>query len=274
MTLEDLELPREANHVTLRDIRNNGIWMQGPRNVSFIGGEITCGVCPFHSHIDDGGPPDYRPPRNILFDGVYFHDWHAATPDQHTECLQILAGDGITIRNSVFKNCATANEGRGATGNLHIGWLGNGPKPRNILIENNFFYPSGNHYAIQTNDWTNLDFRYNSIAGPVLVFGGFGDGTPVEFVANIMVLDQCEASESGTEPVAPLDYRFNVLQGGTCSPTDRKAAAGFVDPRQNLRLRPGSAAIGRGDARDHPRRDIEGERRPKGKRPDAGADEY
>ena len=113
MTLDDLELPREANDVVFRNIRNHGVWMQGPSNIAFFGGEVSCGVCPFHSHLDDGGPPDFRPPRNILFDGVSFHDWQAASAGQHTECLQILAGNGITIRNSVFRNCATANNGRG-----------------------------------------------------------------------------------------------------------------------------------------------------------------
>jgi hypothetical protein len=273
MTLGDVDLPRAAADVTFRNIRNHGFFLQGSSNISFIGGEITCGVCDYHSHIDDGGPPDFRPPRNILFDGVYFHDWQAATADQHTECLQILAGDGITIQNSVFKNCATANDGRGATANLHISWLGNGPKTRNILIENNFFYPSGNTYAIQAGDFANLDFRYNSISGPILVFGGFGDGTPVEFVGNIMRFGDCQAPHTAGGPIAPFIYRYNVLDGGTCSNTDVNAPSGFVDPNSNLHLRPAAAAVNRGDPRSYPKRDIDGGRRPKGGRPDAGADE-
>jgi hypothetical protein len=273
MTLNDLEIPREATDVTFRNIRNHGFWMQGPTNISFVGGEVSCGACSFHPHIDDGGPPDFRPPRDIVFDGVQFHDWQAAAPDQHTECLQILAGDGITIRNSVFRNCATANDGRGATANLQISWLGNGPKTRNILIENNFFYRSGNLYAIQSGDWQNLRFRFNSIAGPILIGGGWGDGTPVEVVGNILQFSGCQAARTGTGPVAPLEYRHNVLDGGTCSSTDVDAPNGFVDARTNLRLRAGAAAIGRGDPASYPMRDIDGDRRPLGGRPDAGADE-
>ncbi|HWM16746.1 MAG TPA: hypothetical protein VNP97_09175, partial [Microbacterium sp.] len=192
MTLPDLEIHRDASYVVFRNIRNRGFWIQGSSNISFIGGEVTCGRCPFHPFVIDGGAPDYPPPRNILFDGVYFHDWHAAEEGQHTECLQILGGDGITIRNSVFKNCATADGGRGATANLQISWIGRGQKTRDILIENNFFYRSGNHYAINAGDWANLDFRYNSIAGPIIVGSGWGDGTPVEFVGNVMGMGECQ----------------------------------------------------------------------------------
>jgi hypothetical protein len=273
MTLYDVELPRQANDVVFRDITNHGIWMQGASNVSFLGGQISCGVCGFHSHLDDGGPPDFRPPRNILFDRVFFHDWQAATPDQHTECLQILSGDGITIRNSVFRDCATANGGRGATANLHVSWFGSGPKTRNVLIENNFFYRSGNTYAIQTGDFANLRLRYNSIVGPILVFGGYGNGSPVELVGNVMRFSNCKASPSGSGPVAPLRYRRNVLDGGTCGGGDVNAPAGFINPRTNLHLRRNAVAINRGDRTSYPRRDIDGSRRPRGGRPDAGADE-
>ncbi len=271
MTLLDLELPREAHHVLFRSIKNHGFWMQGPANIAFIGGEVTCGVCPYHSQLQ-AGAGDNRPPRNILFDGVYFHDWQAAG-SEHTECLQIGAGDGITIRNSVFKNCATANGGRGATANLHISWFGSGPVTRNILVENNFFYRSGNTYAIQSGDYANLDFRYNSIVGPILIGGGWGDGTPVELVGNIMGFGYCQAPRTGGGPVAPFVYSYNVLQGGKCHATDQNAPGGFVDRNNNLRLRPGAAAINSGNPKSYPRRDIDGQKRPKGGRPDVGADE-
>jgi hypothetical protein len=271
MTLRDLELPREAHHVTLRKIKNNGFSIQGSSNIAFIGGEVTCGACPYHPQLQ-AGAGDNRPPRKILFDSVRFHEWHAAG-SEHTECLQIGAGDGITIRNSVFKACGTANGGRGATANLHISWFGNGPVTRNVLIENNFFYRSGNHYAIQSGDYHNVDFRYNSIVGPMIVAGGYGDGTPVELVGNIMAFEGCEAPRWGGGTIAPLVFRYNVLDGGTCHATDRNAPSGFVDPRNNLRLRRGAAAINRGNPKSYPMRDIDGQRRPKGGRPDAGADE-
>lgn len=266
MTLKDLEFPKEADHVTIRNVSNHGFWMQGASNISIIGGEVTCGTCAFHPHIAAGGG-DNRAPRNILIDGVRFHDWYSAEPGQHTECLQIGAGDGITIRNSVFRNCGT--KGGGATANLHISWFGYGPVTRNVLVENNFFYPSGNTYAIQMDDYADVDLRYNSIAGPIIVFDRAGPGTGMDFVGNIMRFSGCSAEQS----TAPINWAYNVMEGGTCGRTDRNAASGFVDPNSNLHLRPGAAAIDRGSPASYPKRDIDGQRRPRHGRPDAGADE-
>jgi hypothetical protein len=88
-----------------------------------------------------------------------------------------------------------------------------------------------------------------------------------------MGFGSCDAPHTGDGPVAPLVYRYNVLDGGTCNPTDRNAPSGFVDARSNLHLRRSAAAINRGDPKSYPKRDIEGQRRPKGRVPDAGADE-
>jgi chitodextrinase len=271
MTIDQINFPRSADDITLRNVINHGMWMQGPSNISIIGGEITCATCNYHSHIQNGGS-DSRPPTNILFDGVYFHDWQSQA-GEHTECLQILGGDRVTIRNSTFKNCATANGGLGATADLHISSYGTGPVTRNILIENNFFFRSGNTYAIQSGDYSNLDFRYNSIVGPILVGGGWGDGTPVEFVGNIMGFGNCQAPVTGAGPVAPFVYRYNTLQGGTCSTTDKNAAAGFIDATNNLHLATGAAAVNAGDSTNYPATDIDGQARPMGSAPDAGADE-
>jgi hypothetical protein len=268
MTVNQANFPRSADDITFRNVINHGMWMQGPSNISIVGGEISCGFCPYHSHMQNGGG-DAAPPRNILFDGVNFHDWHSVS-GEHTECLQILGGDNVTIRNSIFKNCATGNGGRGATGALFIGWLGgNGPVTKNVLIENNFFYPSGNHYAIQMSDLANLDLRYNSIASPVIIFDREGPGTGMDFIGNILRAGSCAAENSRV----PINWRYNVIQGGKCHSTDKNAAGGFVDPNKNLHLKRGSAAIDAGDPRRFPKHDIDRQRRPSANRPDAGADE-
>jgi len=268
MTVRQVEFVRSADDVTLRSVVNHGFWMQGPSNISFIGGEVSCGFCPYHPHLTNGGA-DASPPRNILFDGVYFHDWHSVN-GEHTECLQILGGDGLTIRNSIFRNCATGNGGIGATGSLFIGWLGgNGPVTKNVLIENTFFYPSGNPYAIQMSDLANLDLRYNSISQPIIIFDREGPGAGMDLVGNIMGKGSCTAESSGV----PINWRHNVMQGGTCGATDRNAAAGFIDRNNNLHLGAGAPAINSGDPGSHPSHDIDGQARPGGSAPDAGADE-
>ena len=268
MTVQEFNFSRSADDVTVRNVVNHGVWMQGPSNISFIGGEISCGFCAYHSHIENGGS-DSAPPRNILFDGVYFHDWHSVS-GEHTECLQILGGDTVTIRNSIFKNCGTGNNGLGATGDLFVGFLGGtGPVTKNILLENNFFYPSGNAYAIQMSDLENLDLRYNSIASPIIIFDREGPGTGMDMIGNIMRYGGCTAETNGV----PINWRYNVMQGGTCNTTDKNAAPGFIDPNSNLHLRRNSPAVNAGDPQRFPKRDIDGQKRPTNGRPDAGADE-
>jgi chitodextrinase len=269
MTVNEFNFPRQADDVTARNVVNHGVWMQGASNISFIGGEITCGFCAYHSHIENGGS-DSRPPTNILFEGVSFHDWHSVS-GEHTECLQILGGDNVTIRNSTFNNCGTGNGGLGATGDLFVGFIdgGSGPVTKNILLENNFFYPSGNPYAIQMSDLQNLDLRYNSISGAIIMFDRAGPGTGMDFVGNIMRFNGCTAESNGVA----INWRYNVMQGGICGSTDRNAAAGFVDANSNLHLAAASAAINAGDPTSYPARDIDGQTRPAGAAPDAGADE-
>ncbi|HEY7018325.1 MAG TPA: choice-of-anchor Q domain-containing protein, partial [Gaiellaceae bacterium] len=72
---------------------------------------------------------------------------------------------------------------------------------------------------------------------------------------------------------AAINWRYNVIQGGSCGATDLNAASGFVNPSSNLHLAAGSAAINRGDPSSYPASDIDGQARPAGGRADAGADE-
>jgi hypothetical protein len=265
MTVQQANFPSSADDVTFRNIVNHGMWMQGPINISIIGGEISCPTCNFHSHLQNGGG---RAPTNILFDGVDFHDWHSQA-GEHVECLQVLGGDGITIRNSVFRNCGTGNGGQGATADLHLQALGT-PAPKNILLENNFFYPGGNLYPIQGEDFENFDLRYNSIGGPILIYDvPSSPGTGMDFIGNVLKASACTPQNNGHA----INWRYNVIQGGTCGATDKNAAAGFVNAQSNMHLAPGSAALNAGDPTSHPSRDIDGQSRPAGAAPDAGADE-
>jgi hypothetical protein len=264
MTVHQANFPTTADDVTFRNVINHGMWMQGSRNISIIGGEITCGYCGYHPHIQNGGG---RAPTNIVWDGVDFHDWHSIS-GEHVECLQILGADNVTVRNSIFRECGTGNGGLGATADLHLQTYGS-PAPRNILLENNFFYPSGNMYPIQGEDFHNFDLRYNSISGPILIYDVPTPGTDMDFIGNVMRFSGCTAQGSQV----PINWRHNVMQGGTCGPGDRNAPAGFINPNSNLHLTAGSAAINAGDPGSFPSRDIDGQNRPFGAVPDSGADE-
>jgi hypothetical protein len=70
-------------------------------------------------------------------------------------------------------------------------------------------------------------------------------------------------------------YSHNVFRGGKCGPTDVNVPAmRFVDENGfDLHLAPNSEAIDNGDPASHPSHDIDGQARPKGPAPDAGAHE-
>ena len=176
---------------------------------------------------------------------------------------------GITIRNSTFRQCATATPSQ-ATASIHISWYAFGPITRDVTLENNFIYASGNSFTIQANDFDNLDLKYNSIAGPIVIFNREGGGTGMDFIGNNMgyTAGMCSAENSGV----PINWRYNVMSGGTCGSTDRNAANGFIDRNTNLHLAAGAAAINAGDPNNYPTSDIDGNTRTTGT-PDAGADE-
>jgi hypothetical protein len=91
--------------------------------------------------------------------------------------------------------------------------------------------------------------------------------TNVRVVANIAPMQQFACDSR-------IVYSYNVWQGARCTKTDANAPLGFRDPDTlDFHLVRGARAIGHGDPKSHPAKDIDGQKRPQGKRPDAGADE-
>jgi hypothetical protein len=245
-----------ADDLTFRRIRSKDFFISSGSNIRVLGGSVGPGV-DYHPII---GADDAVPPRNILIDGVRFHDWTRSSDSVHIECLQIAAGDGVTVQRSRFENCDVMN--------VHVTHWGETPLTRNVTLENNFFGEAGGgYYAIQANAFENLLIRNNSLLQPIVIFTEQGPGTNVRVVGNVGPMQQ-----SGCEN--RVVYRHNVWTNARCDPTDRRAPSGFRDPAGlDLRLKLGSAAIDRGDPTSYPAADIDGERRPKGRAPDAGADE-
>ena len=60
---------------------------------------------------------------------------------------------------------------------------------------------------------------YNSIAGQIVIFDREGGGSGMDFVGNNMgyTAGGCTADNSGV----PINWRYNVMSGGTCGRTDR-----------------------------------------------------
>jgi hypothetical protein len=247
-----------AVDVTLRDITNRGgLFVDSAVDIRVLGGSVGPGV-DYHSQV--AAWPSHIPPRRIVLDGVLFHDWTRSNSSVHTECLQIGAGDGIVIRNSRFRNCHVMD--------IFVSHFGSSALTRNVTIENNFLDEagSGGYYAIGANAYENLLIRNNSSKQALKIFEP-GPARNVRMIANV-----APASPQDCDP--RVIYRYNVWHGAKCSVTDLNAPSGFRDPfKLDLRLKRTSRAIDRGDPRSFPRSDIEGQRRPRGRSPDAGADE-
>jgi hypothetical protein len=258
-----------ATDVTLHDIVSDGqIDIVGARNVAIQGGEIYSSRPVTSDSLVAGY--DGIVPTNIVFDGVYFHDWLdslAGGVNHHIECLQVGAANGLTIENSRFRNCFTHDIFVRSWG------LVNGtPSPiAGVLIENNWLAATTNgYYTLQVLDDlasasapTSAIVRYNTALQGFNVRLRFGSQQVVGNILPSMTAYACSVAGRG--------YDFNVYQSGVrCGSHDRVGSARLVDPAAfDLRLLPGSAAIDAGDPANHPAADIVGN--PRGGLPDAGA---
>jgi hypothetical protein len=250
-----------SRNVTFQNARARTVRLVGRiSNVALLGGQFgdTVDNQPQIKKYNPGDPENSRP-FGVTIDGVRFLDFRRSGSSIHTECLQILHADTVTVRNSRFNNC----DGTGAIG------ITDGPSD-NVTIENNWFGPGGDAYfnAQITKSTRNLVLRFNSSA-KAMIFSDTESGGPYLAAGNYMPRNASFCTSGAT-------YLGNVLAGGTCGPTDRAVSAmRFVDAAGfDLHLRADSEAI---DAvplsAGHPSRDIDGDLRPLGGLPDAGADE-
>jgi hypothetical protein len=274
-----------GNDLTFRNLRVTGptaFYCASCSNVSILGGtwgpdtyECRAGLGSSHPEIQSAFAQDKRP-RGILIDGAHWQNFARCSDEDHTECLQVEPADDLTIRNSTFRNCDTmgvniANDL--ANSNSAAGYRA----PNNVLIENNFFDESRDFtggptfYALNIRECTNCTIRYNSWLQPPRMPNG-EIAYNVSFIGNAGEMTQENCGVDG------VTFSRNVWFGAQCSRTDKKvdtlAGIGFVDPASlDLHLKPGSPAIDAGDPASFPVTDIDGDRRPAGAAPDAGADE-
>jgi chitodextrinase len=226
--------------------------------------------------IPYGGGPGVA--KNLVFDGVRFHDNRRVDATQHTECLMVGGGDGVTIRNSRFDHCAVF-------GIFDTWWNFVSPQyapAKNVLYENNVFAPNvdgciagcaGNSgeasikFASYPPQWENITVRYNTMDG-VLLF----DSTPTYI--NAKVEGNLSKAYSFDCPLPAASYLYNVTWNGHCGGTTNKqvTSAGFVNEAGgDYHPTATSPAINSGNPGDYPTRDYAGGPRPLGGAPDAGA---
>jgi hypothetical protein len=118
-----------AQHLTLRNVNvtcqdtapyelwggkcSAGVFLFAPASYfAMIGGSVgptwddTYDGAPGQSQVGINLTGGSAVSRNILFDGVHFHDNRRIDNIQHTSCLMLGGGDTVTIRSSTFDNCA------------------------------------------------------------------------------------------------------------------------------------------------------------------------
>ena len=278
MTLADAYLASGTHDVTLRGNTMQLFYLRTTANISIVGGKVGGQLLSPNSPTI--GAADAEPSKNTVIDHVLFHDIRidpSVVPAQHGECLFVQEADGLTIRNSTFRDCSDFD--------IYFHQISGGGNPRNVLLENNFFGATteGGFYTLffrndRGESLTNIRVAFNSAAQG---FHFDEDGT----ISNVSVLGNTYGpSRQCSHGVV---YAYNVIQGTKCGSTDANAPTGFVDPAtgdrgpaqpasggNDLHLVRGAKAIGFVREKDgRPVGDIDGDRRPTIRFADAGADQ-
>jgi hypothetical protein len=197
-------------------------------------------------------------PHDIVLDHVRIHDFKKHSSGAHVDCIGIDDVNGLVISNSRFWNCEHFSIIFGKD-------LANGRAARNVLLQNNFFdcCYSG-YYSLGFGDVEGpMRIRFNSFTLGVGWLGGAVRG---------LVFDSNVISNNNSANCSRATWRYNVVANGSAC-GGRRAGTGFRSPPRDLHLRAGAAAVNYGNPRNPPRFDIDGQRRPHGRRADAGADE-
>jgi chitodextrinase len=253
-----------VSDITFRNINQRFFFVRVSDSVRILGGSV--GPSQDGTSPTIGNYAGESPSTNITVDGVLFHDvGRQNAPGAHVECLFLQEASGVVIRNSKFTRCDIMD--------LYVSPVQGGITASNVLVENNWFdQPTdGGYYAFNIHPDgsappSNFTFRYNSVAGSIYLYDGFNYSNVV-MDSNIGRIALC--GQSG------ITYRYNVWTNQKCGTTDKLAQSSFVNEGGfDLHLGAGSSAINAGNPGAYPGADIDGQARPMGGAPDAGADEH
>lgn len=225
----------DAGRLTLRDNHVRWFFVDSASDIRILGGTVgpSDAVDPqIRAANRDGAPV----PRNILIDGVTFHDFTTRTdPSAHVECLQFGAGRHVVVRRSQFINCADHS--------IFVGAWGGTATVHDFTFEDNKFdgVPKG-YYSLRVaaDDparTSGIVVRRNSATMTMRV----DPGTPgVVWEGNL-------APRYGWECYPGMRYMGNVWAGPKavkCGSTDRVTSLDrAVAAAQDVHRTPGTAGL-------------------------------
>ena len=247
-----------AQWITYQRVKMRQFFIRGADHISYVDTEAGPNVSDDGMNWITAAYQTNDGASDILLDGFDIHDFKKWNAGAHVDCIGIDDVDGLTIRNTRIWNCEHFSLIFGKD-------LWSARASRNVLIENSFLdcCYSG-YYSIGLGDVEGpMTIRFNSTT---LGFGWLGGS-----VKNVTIDSNVIANNSSANCASAV-WRYNVVaSGSSCGGT--LAASGFRAPPSDLHLLLGAAAIDAGNPTSYPAADIDGQMRPSGSRPDAGADE-
>ncbi len=289
------DYPSGTNHITLRNMNAESLGIVA-EDVLVKGGNFggfdACDASKPEDIVqiwETSRSGNWYASSRVTIDGAVIHDvtdHNNACSDvpppaqgRHVDCMQILSGHFITVRNSVFYNCATSDI---IARPFRVGL-------DNLLIENNFMQAVMNPgLALNLGDGSDV-FGGTNIVRYNTIFGAAGRcSTPgcLQFYGNIINAGYCPTNVN-----AVFDHNVfisglsNLSSAYLCGTNFKQGNPSFVGPTPSSSYLNGIipnyhlaandvVALDSGDPTRYPATDIDGQTRFFGLTPDAGADEY
>ena len=217
------QMQHETNDATFENIDASNWYLVGVRDVKVLGGDW--GPCSYgvqgclNNKVDMD--PGYRNER-VMIDGGLYHDIRINTQGQHMECMFLVGGIDITVRNAKFTACEFFDIFVQYYGDLNFPRLNYNPFDGLVLESNDFDRPyNGTGQLRNTNVWFSDGWAYGF--RNVTIRGNIARQGLIEPCGDGMGTNPCingnRATGSGNVTVIFQNFVYTgntTGEGGTC----------------------------------------------------------